>query len=394
MVTACPSQAVRHKGALVQYKESERFRQNMTELGDAQVELFHFSEHERLSRRKVDEPINAGEQIGEQVHASVLLTVTANSSYLYFDPVLSARNVDLCATLKEQLGGRIKFVLCPTSQSAIASLESHRNHVQQMCDDFLSAPAGVILWDGFDSRRSVNTDGVQSLIAEDDEEHDQPQSPRDKRPTCSQCSCGLGRILGLVIPCLFCFYGVHLWTLSWSVAHEEESLRRKNQTFLEQKKSEKAHLLKKHKALAEWSKKLDEKKQTLAGWSNRLDAKNQTLAEISKRLDKRNQTLAEWSTRPDKKHQTLAEMSKRLDEKNQTLAEMSKRLDTQDQSFAEMSKRLDKKNRTLAEMSKRLDEKNQTLAEMSKRLDKKNQSLAESGKRPDEKRASQEATNM
>ena len=77
---------------MVQYKESKKFL--LTEPADTQVELFHFSEHECLDMRKLDEAINEN----ENARASVLLLATSQSSYLWFDPEHSPRNVELCTT--------------------------------------------------------------------------------------------------------------------------------------------------------------------------------------------------------------------------------------------------------------------------------------------------------
>ena len=141
--------------------------------------------------RKLDEAINEN----EHAHASVLLLATSQSSYLWFDPEHSPRNVELCTTLQRRLGGRINFVVCPTTQSARGICKELNK--AEVFGSFLSGPIEVDEWE-FDPNLSWNHACVKSLIS------DAPHEPAMIHTGRQSCSCD-SRCLGGIVTRMLMF---------------------------------------------------------------------------------------------------------------------------------------------------------------------------------------------
>ena len=376
------SQTPRNLKALVQFTESAEFQKFQAKLGlthsKVKPKLYHFSENEELNMREVDGPINDAEENREQGHALVLLQATGDSSYLYFDPSHYPRNVDLCKTLKKRLGGRITFVFLPTGQKE-DSLASSGDQVQQICDDFLSARAHVIQWNGFDSRRSVNTGAVKSLIADKTAVGHQKAHRAWKTGSPSPCSIPWALFWALLIGFLAS------WCVLWrresfssllsstssetKLGKESRVLPDENQAAAEKRK--KIHKIK--QAAVAQKKANEEESDRLSQRKDGLDEENQTLSKEAKRLDEEEQAVAMKQKANEKQSKRLHQDMKMIDEKNQTLAEKAVRIDEEQQAVVVKRKANEEESGRLRLRKQRLDKENQTLAEKAKQIDKEEQ---------------------
>ena len=354
-------QSLRHRSALVQYKESKKFR--LTEPADTQVELFHFSEHECLDMRKLDEAINEN----EHAQASVLLLATSQSSYLWFDPEHSPRNVELCTTLQRRLSGRIRFIVCPTTQSARGICKELNK--AKIFGNFLSGPVEVEEWE-FDPNLSLNQACVKSLIS--DAPH-QPALVRTGRQSCSWDSRCLGgivtRMLMVLVCALICYMPFHIYQ---TLAERQRILDRENKAIAFQRKAneDKSERLRKEKemlrqanqALAKKNLTLAERQRIIAFQRKANDDKSERLRKETDMLSKEKQALA-------KKNQTLAERQRTLDKKNKAIASQQKENEDERAGLREEKDMLSKEKQKLAQ-------ENQALAERQRSLDRENTAIA------------------
>ena len=401
---------------MVQYKESKKFR--LTEPADTQVELFHFSEHECLDMRKLDEAINEN----ENARASVLLLATSQSSYLWFDPEHSPRNVELCTTLQRRLSGRIRFIVCPTTQSARGICKELNK--AKIFGNFLSGPVEVEEWE-FDPNLSLNQACVKSLIS--DAPH-QPAIVRTGRQSCSCDSRCLGgivtRMLMVLVCALICYMPFHIYHIYQTLAEKRRSLDREKKVIFGQRKAnddKSERLRKENEMLRQANQALAKKNQTLAERQRILDRENKATAfqrkandDKSEKLRKETDMLSKEKQALAKKNQTLAERQRTLDKKNNAIASQQKenederarlreekdmlskekqKLAQENQTLAQRTKSLDRDNKTIAPQQKgserlreetdmlskekqKLAQENQTLAQMRKSLDRDNKTIA------------------
>ena len=303
--------ALRHKGALVQYRDSLR------ETVDGKVKLFYFSEDEPLDMRKVDEEINEN----EHAQASVLLLVTGQSSLLWFDQEHNPRNLELCTTLKNRLDGRINFVVCPTR---IWPAASWKEHTDAIFGDLLSGSARAVEWSSFDSHRSVNEGSVVSLIP--DGQH-QPTTVHTGWQSCSGDSCLLGGIVKrifMVLACmLMCYLPIHI---DHAVAERQRSLDRENKAIALQRKDnedERERLRNEMDMLSKEKQALAEENQAIAQRRKSSDSGNKTIApqqKGSERLRKETERLSKEKQQLSQENQALAERQRSLDRENKAIA--------------------------------------------------------------------------
>ena len=391
----------RNPAALAQYKEC------LSDWSEDQVELFSFSEQEKLDMSKVDGSING---LGEQAQASVLLLATGQSSYLWFNSQHFPRTVELCSAVKKRLNGRIRIVVCATNSAAKEGLDSSRDHVQQLCEAFFSGPADVIVWGGFDSSYSVNPGGVKSLV---------PDKKIDARPQghrfwptgpINYPILVLALLLGFLLGCCFPWIFEELvpWTdkTEKAAVGESERLHQRKEMLDEKNKlaEEAARIDKDGQAAAIQSKANEEESERLHQAKDRLDEESQTLAKRSKRLDKTQHAVVVQQGANENESERLGQRKELLDKKNQTLAEKGKRIDEQKQA-AILQERADERfrqflyqeNQTLAGKSKMLheEERSAVLHEREEKeknerlhalLDKEKQTLAEKRKKLDEEK--------
>ncbi|CAE7484969.1 unnamed protein product [Symbiodinium sp. CCMP2456] len=252
----------------------------------AQIERFLFSEHFPVDMRQVDEAINEDET---RTHAFVLLIITGNSSYLWFNPSHCPRNVEPCATLKQRLGSRITFVVCPTTREAKASWSEHQRETQHIFREFSSHPVEV--WNDYDPYVTPE------MIV----------------------------VLQIVVVVAVLMYGC--WT--------QMQLHRWSQT-----------LQKTNQHLQARSEFLDYRNQTLQNESKLLDSEKQKLQHDMAEMEKQNQTLQSHHKLIDRE---MAEMNQTLQKKSKFLHSERQKLQN---DMAEMNKdiaEIDKWNQTLQE---------------------------------------------
>ena len=355
---------------MVQYKESKKFL--LTEPADTQVELFHFSEYECLDMRKLDEAINEN----ENARASVLLLATSQSSYLWFDPEHSPRNVELCTTLQRRLSGRIRFIVCPTTQSARGICKELNK--AKIFGNFLSGPVEVEEWE-FDPNLSLNQACVKSLIS--DAPH-QPAIVRTGRQSCSCDSRCLGgivtRMLMVLVCALICYMPFHIYHIYQTLAEKRRSLDREKKVIFGQRKAnddKSERLRKENEMLRQANQALAKKNQTLAERQRTLDKKNNAIASQQKENEDERARLREEKDMLSKEKQKLAQ-------ENQTLAQRTKSLDRDNKTIAPQQKGSERLRKETDMLSKekiekqKLAQENQALAERQRSLDRENTAIA------------------
>ena len=349
---------------MVQYKESKKFR--LTEPADTQVELFHFSEHECLDMRKLDEAINEN----EHARASVLLLATSQSSYLWFDPEHSPRNVQLCTTLQRRLSGRIRFVVCPTTQSAKGICKELNK--AKIFGNFLSGPVEVDEWE-FDPNLSLNQACVRSLIS------DAPHQPATVRTGQQSCSCDsrcfggiVAQMLMVLVCTLICYMPFHICQ---TLTQMQRSLDREKKVIFDQRKANED----KSERLREETDMLSQTKQALA-------KENQTLAERRRSLDRENNAIARQRKENEDESARLHKETDMLSKENQTLAQ-------QNQTLSQRRKSLDRDNKTVSFQRKDNEEERERLRNEMDMLGKEKQALAEENQAIAQRRKSSDSGN-
>ena len=144
---------LRSKPALAGYAQSvrARFHRDAT--------MFHFSEQNGLDTDTLREHLLSS-AVSE---ATVLLLATAASSYLWFDEEHCPRNVELCTFLKRH-SVNVKFVVCPTTNSARDAWEQHTPNLPSVFGEFLPETGIVDVWPDFDPDHPVDSQQIRSLI--------------------------------------------------------------------------------------------------------------------------------------------------------------------------------------------------------------------------------------
>ena len=323
--------------------------------------------------RKLDEAINEN----ENARASVLLLATSQSSYLWFDPEHSPRNVELCTTLQRRLSGRIRFIVCPTTQSARGICKELNK--AKIFGNFLSGPVEVEEWE-FDPNLSLNQACVKSLIS--DAPH-QPAIVRTGRQSCSCDSRCLGgivtRMLMVLVCALICYMPFHIYHIYQTLAEKRRSLDREKKVIFGQRKAnddKSERLRKENEMLRQANQALAKKNQTLAERQRILDRENKATAfqrkandDKSEKLRKETDMLSKEKQALAKKNQTLAERQRTLDKKNNAIASQQKENEDERARLREEKDMLSKEKQKLAQ-------ENQTLAQMRKSLDRDNKTIA------------------
>ena len=336
--------------------------------------------------RKLDEAINEN----ENARASVLLLATSQSSYLWFDPEHSPRNVELCTTLQRRLSGRIRFIVCPTTQSARGICKELNK--AKIFGNFLSGPVEVEEWE-FDPNLSLNQACVKSLIS--DAPH-QPAIVRTGRQSCSCDSRCLGgivtRMLMVLVCALICYMPFHIYHIYQTLAEKRRSLDREKKVIFGQRKAnddKSERLRKENEMLRQANQALAKKNQTLAERQRILDRENKATAfqrkandDKSEKLRKETDMLSKEKQALAKKNQTLAERQRTLDKKNNATSHRKKmRTSVRGSAKREKQKLRDtcfpsEETDMLSKEKQKLAQENQTLAQMRKSLDRDNKTIA------------------
>ena len=137
---------------------------------DLQVELFHYSEQEKLDTKVLEAQVSSS----GASEASVLLLATAASSYLWFDAEHCPRNVELCAILRRFPELRVNFIVCPTTESARVAWQQHQPDLESVFGEFLPETGKVDLWTHFDPDVELESQQICSLVC------------RSRNPSCSK----------------------------------------------------------------------------------------------------------------------------------------------------------------------------------------------------------------
>ena len=121
--------------------------------------MCHFSEQNWLDTDTLGEHLLSS-AVSE---VTVLLLATAASSYLWFDEEHCPRNVELCTFLKSH-SVNVKFVVCPTTNSARDAWEQHTPNLPSVFGEFLPETGIVDVWPDFDPDHPVEPQQIRSLI--------------------------------------------------------------------------------------------------------------------------------------------------------------------------------------------------------------------------------------
>ena len=139
--------------------------------------MCHFSEQNGLDTDTLGEHLFSS-AVSE---VTVLLLVTGESSYLWFDKVHCPNNVELCTFLKSH-SVNVKFVVCPTTKSARDAWEQHTLNLPSVFGEFLPETGIVDVWPDFDPHHPVEPQQIHSLILPQSELTDHHHKTLSERP--------------------------------------------------------------------------------------------------------------------------------------------------------------------------------------------------------------------
>ena len=148
---------MRNQKALAGYAES------LKNQSPAEVKLFHFSEQEGLDTMKLIEALH--ENVSrDPCEVSILFTITASSSFLFFDQEHHPRHVELCSELKRfhltHPFDKVNFITCPTTKEAMKAPS-----LDQPCyGEFKHFATMADTWWNFKSDQHVDSNQISSLI--------------------------------------------------------------------------------------------------------------------------------------------------------------------------------------------------------------------------------------